>query len=84
MADDPRTGERQKTKDPTHTHFEIPDDAMAALLRAKSGTERLRMAFGMWRTARLIVTAGVRDQHPEWTDAQVGREVARRMSHGTE
>ena len=65
-------------------HVELPDDEMVTLFRAKTGAERLRMAFGMWRTAKLIVTAGVRDQHPEWTDAEVEREVARRMSHGTE
>ena len=84
MAEDRNARERQEVKDLNRAHFEIPDEAMITLLRAKSGTERLRIAFGMWRTARLIVTAGVRDQHPEWTEAQVEREVARRMSHGTE
>jgi hypothetical protein len=62
--------------------IEILDETMVALLRTKAGVERLQMAFGMWRTAKLIVTAGVRDQHPEWTAGQVQREVARRMSHG--
>lgn len=61
---------------------EILDDAMAAVLRAKSPAERLAIANGMWRSARRIIEAVLRAEQPDWTDEQIRREVARRMSHG--
>lgn len=61
---------------------EIIDDAMAAVLRAKSPAERLAIANGMWRSARRIIEAVLRAEQPDWTDEQIRREVARRMSHG--
>jgi hypothetical protein len=62
--------------------IEVVDEAMAEVLCRKTGAERLQMAFGLWRFARLMVRAGVRSRHPEWTEAEVAREVARRMLHG--
>ena len=55
---------------------------MAAIYRQKTPTERLQIGFGMWRAARKLVAAGVRHQHPDWSDDNVTREIARRMSHG--
>lgn len=39
---------------------------------------RLKAVADMMRAAREVMTAGVRQQHPDWTDAEVKREVARR------
>lgn len=39
---------------------------------------RMKAVADMMRAAREIMTAGVRQQHPDWTDAEVKREVARR------
>lgn len=61
---------------------EIIDDATAAVLRAKSPAERLAIANGMWRSARRIIEAVLRAEQPDWTDEQIRREVARRISHG--
>jgi hypothetical protein len=36
----------------------------------------------MWRSARTLVAAGVRAQHPNWSEANLAQEVAARMSHG--
>jgi len=44
--------------------------------------ERLRMLDGFFRSARQLVSAGVRAQHPDWDQAQIDRETARRLSHG--
>ncbi len=57
---------------------------MAAVYRQKTSAERLQIAFGMWRSARKMIEANVRQQHPDWSDDEANREVARRMSHGTE
>ena len=62
--------------------IEMVDDAMAAILRQKTEAERLAIGFGMWRSARRLIEANVRSDHPEWSDDQVLRQVARRMSHG--
>ena len=47
----------------------------------KTPTERLQIGFDMWRAARKLVAAGVRQQHPDWSDDEINREIARRMSH---
>ncbi len=58
------------------------DDTMAAVLRAKSPAERLAIANEMWRSAQQIIEAVLRAEQPGWTDEQIRRETARRMSHG--
>lgn len=61
---------------------EVLDPQMVAVLRALSPEQRLRTAFGMWESARLLIRGSIRQQHPEWTEEQVLREAARRLSHG--
>jgi hypothetical protein len=63
--------------------IEIVDDAMADVLRAKSGAERLRIADGMFRMARRLIRAAMHEQHPDWDEQRVKLETARRISHGT-
>ena len=48
-------------------------------LRRMTGEQRLALAFQMWRTAREITRAGIRAQRPEFSAAQVERELARRI-----
>ena len=62
--------------------FETISDEMAAVLRSKTAAERLQIAFGMWRLARAIVQGALRKDHPDWDDARIEREAARRLSHG--
>lgn len=42
-----------------------------------SGEQRLLLAFEMSLFARDLAKAGIRRDHPEWTDAQVARELLR-------
>lgn len=60
--------------------FEIVDHEMAAVLRAKTGQERLAIAWGMWESARRMLTSHLTAEHPDWTGEQVQLEVARRMA----
>ena len=62
--------------------MEILDDAMADILRRKTPAERLAIANGMWRFARDMLRATLTREHPEWTEDEVNRMVARRLSHG--
>jgi len=64
------------------SRWESVTDEMAEVLRQKTGGERLAITFRMWRFAFQMVTLGVKKQHPDWTEEQRQKEVARRMSHG--
>jgi hypothetical protein len=64
-------------------HEDRADEAMIAILRQKTPTERLAIAFGLWRSARRMIDTNLRAEHPDWSEEQIVREVARRMSHGT-
>ncbi len=62
--------------------IDVMDDAMAEVLRRKTGAERLQIASGMYSFARELVISSIRARHPEWNDDQVLREAAGRLSHG--
>jgi hypothetical protein len=62
--------------------IEVLDDDMAAILRLKTPAERLAIAHGMWRFARRMIVTNLRAEHPDWDQAAVDREAARRLSHG--
>ena len=62
--------------------FDVIDDDLAALLRAKSPAEKVAMVDAANRTARLLAAAGVRHLHPDWTEVQVCAEVVRRETGG--
>ena len=51
--------------------IEVIDRVYAAILAAKSPAERSRHGCRAHRTARMLVEAGVRYHHPEWTEAQI-------------
>ena len=62
--------------------IEVIDDAMAAVLRRKTGAERLAIASGLFASARRMLISHLRAEHPDWDDERVTREAARRLSHG--
>lgn len=61
---------------------EIVDADVARILRTKTGAERLRIAFGMYESARRMLTNMLSADHPDWSEDQVREEVGRRLSHG--
>lgn len=63
--------------------IEVIDEEMAAVLRTKSGAERLAIASGMFASARRMLLSHLSAAHPEWSRQQIEREAARRLSHGT-
>ena len=63
--------------------IEVMDDAMAEVYRKKSIGERLRIANQMYLFARRMIGAQLAADHPEWTEAQLTRETARRISNGS-
>ena len=59
---------------------DMVDSRVAAILRAKSGMERLRLAHEAWELAHARLTAFLAARHPEWDSRQVQVEVAKRLS----
>ena len=63
-------------------NIEVVERELAAILRTKTPAERIEMVFAANRTARMLAAAGIRNQHPDWSDAEVELEVVRRVSGG--
>ncbi|MBX3418886.1 MAG: hypothetical protein KF851_14885 [Pirellulaceae bacterium] len=62
--------------------FEMIDETMAEVLRQKTDAQRLRSVDAFWQSARAILLAAIRTEHPDWEKEKVQREVARRISNG--
>lgn len=62
--------------------IEVVDEEMAAVLRSKTGAERLRIASGMFAAARRMLASQLTSEHPEWDEQRVQAEVARRIAGG--
>ncbi len=56
------------------------DEEMAAVLRGKTGVERLRIAWGLRESAQRMLASYLKSEHPDWSEEQVLAEVARRLS----
>ncbi len=69
--------------DTSATQFEQIDDEMVALLATKTETERLGIAWGMWRLARPMIERMVAAENPTLPKSEQERLVAQRMSDGT-
>jgi hypothetical protein len=62
--------------------IEVMDDDMAPILSAKTGAQRLRIASGMFASARNMLLSHLRAEHPGWDERRIQQEVARRLSRG--
>jgi hypothetical protein len=56
---------------------EEPSAEQIAILRRMTGEQRLKVAGQLYWSARKLKTAGVRSQHPDWSDEQIKAEVNR-------
>ena len=64
--------------------IEVVDEEVAAILRRKTPAERIALAASAHRTAREMLAARIRSQHDDWADERIDREVARRLTRGTD
>jgi hypothetical protein len=60
--------------------IEVPDPAVAAVLRKLQPHERIALTAEAFETARQLIEAQVRRTHPDWPAELVGREVSRRIA----
>lgn len=49
----------------------------AEIQRRMTGVERLKLAFEMSDLAKKLAAARLRKEHPDWTEAEVKRELLR-------
>ena len=68
--------------DDLSSRIEVISKELAAILRQKTGAERLEIASRMFSSARHMLLHHLRSEHPEWDESQIHREAARRLSHG--
>lgn len=62
--------------------IEVVDNLMAEVLKKKTPSERLQIAFGLWRSVRIQLYHCLRSLHPDWSEEKILKEVAKRISHG--
>lgn len=53
-----------------------------ATLRRMTGAQKLRTAFQLYWGARKVKAARIRQQHPDWSEAQVQQRVKEIFMHG--
>jgi hypothetical protein len=63
-------------------HIEIIDDIMIDIFKQKSPLERLKIAFGLWNSARTQLFHYLHSLQPDWDEEKIRQEVAKRISHG--
>jgi hypothetical protein len=62
---------------------EVVDDEMARVLRGMTGAERLKVADGMFSSARQMIASHLAAEHPDWDQERIERETSKRISHGS-
>ncbi|MDH7512347.1 MAG: hypothetical protein QHH14_05300 [Clostridiales bacterium] len=55
---------------------------MVEIYKKKTPAQRLQIAFGLWRSAKILILNQLRSLHPDWDEKRLQTEVARRISHG--
>jgi hypothetical protein len=60
---------------------EQPSPEQISALRAISGERRLRLAEQLYWMARKMKAAGLRNQHPDWSDERINAEVTELFLH---
>ena len=59
--------------------IEVIDDRSAEALRRMGPQRRLHMLNELTRFGFQMMAAGTRSRHPDWTEEEIAREVARRV-----
>lgn len=68
-----RNGRREEIR------IQHPDWDMLDIYASWTPQQRIRAVDEMMRSARKMLSSAIHGEHPEWTEEQVRREVARRI-----
>lgn len=61
-------------------NIEVVDDIVAGILRRKTSGDRVRMITDMWETASSLLIAGIKTNHPNWSDEIIRIEARNRVN----
>ncbi|OGF68032.1 MAG: hypothetical protein A2Y62_19350 [Candidatus Fischerbacteria bacterium RBG_13_37_8] len=64
-------------------NFELISDEIVQVLKKKSPAERMEIAFDICKTVQTILENHIRFLHPKWTNQEIKKELARRISGGS-
>lgn len=64
------------------SRIEVIDDDMCNVLKKKTSLERLKIAFGLWNSAKTQLFNNLQSLHPDWDEEKIRQETVRRISHG--
>ncbi len=64
--------------------IEVIDRAYAAILAARTPADRAWMIEDCHRSARILLAAGERARHPDWSDQQIMLAVSKRFVDGAD
>lgn len=59
-------------------HISAADARQVEIYRRMTPRQRMAVALGMHEQARALMDAGIRVSHPQWSEAERRREIARR------
>ena len=79
--DDSRNGSSPATGRVDYRRIEVVEPEMAAILRAKTTSQRIMMMLDANTTMRLLIEGRVKTENSALTLDSVNREVARRVLH---
>ena len=65
----------------TSTHVLAADARQVEIYRRMTPKQRVAVALGMHEQARALMDGGLRASHPQWSEAERHREIARRTLH---
>ena len=65
-------------------HHTLAQERLDESLRGMSPAKKLALVDAMWRSARELTRAGIRQRHPELTDEQLDAAVARSLAGGSD
>jgi hypothetical protein len=52
-------------------------EVQAGVYRRMSGSQKVQLAYEISMTARAFAASRIRSEHPEWSEADIGRELLR-------
>ena len=62
--------------------IELPDPDVLESFRGKAHAERAKIVSDAHRAARTMIESQLRFQHPDWDEAQIHKELLKRLIGG--
>ena len=57
------------------------DDIQKEIFRKMTGGQKLKLSMRLYWSARRLKAAWLRQQHPDWTEGQIQKEVTEIFKH---